>query len=165
MTQRYAKNTSVPVSRSEAQLKELLRRYGADAIMTYEERAQKIAAVVFRVNGRNVRLSLPLPDPTHADFTQKRTSAGRMKERSADEAHRKWEQACRARWRLLVMLVQAKLEAIEASISTFEREFLADIMLPDGDTFAQAVASGRADKILGPADGSIPLLPAAGAGR
>lgn len=159
MTQRYAKDTSVPVSRSEAHLKELLRRYGADAIMTYEERSQKIAAVAFRVNGRNVRLTLPLPDPSERAFTHKRHSSGNWIARKKPEAFQKWEQACRARWRLLVLLVQAKLEAIEAEVSTFDREFLADIVLPGGETFHQVVASGRADKLLGPADGSIPLLP------
>lgn len=154
MTQRYAKETKVPVSRSEAQLKDLLRRYGADAIMTYEEkRPVARAAVAFRMNERNVRLSLVLPDPYDEDFAL--TETGR--DRSDDARHRAWEQGCRARWRLLVLLTQAKLEAIEAGTTTFEREFLADIMLPSGQTFHEAVASGRADKLLG--DGKTPLLP------
>jgi len=159
VSQQYAKETSVPVSRSEAQLKELLRRYGADAIMTYEERAQQIAAVAFRAKGRNVRLTLPLPDPTEKQFTHVRRSNGKFGPRTKAEAFRKWEQACRARWRLLVLLVQAKLETIEAGVSTFDREFMADIMLPTGETFSQAVAQGKADKLLGPPGGSVPLLP------
>lgn len=163
MVQRYAKDTSVPVSRSESQLKELLRRYGADAIMTYEERSARIAAVAFRVRGRNVRLTLPLPDPAAKELTHRRTPNGFLRPRPKAEALARWEQACRSRWRLLVLLVQAKLEAIEAQVSTFEREFLADIMLPSGETFSEAVAQGKADQLLGPADGSVPLLLGGGA--
>jgi hypothetical protein len=45
-----------------------------------------------------------------------------------------WEQACRQRWRALALVVKAKLEAVECGISTFEEEFLAWMMLPDGST-------------------------------
>ena len=39
-------------------------------------------------------------------------------------AHGRWEQACRQRWRALALVIKAKLEAIDAEISTFEEEFL-----------------------------------------
>ncbi|MCF7821873.1 MAG: hypothetical protein K9M17_05480 [Mariprofundaceae bacterium] len=41
-----------------------------------------------------------------------------------------WRQA----WRALNLVVKAKLEAVESGITTFEDEFLAHIMLPDGST-------------------------------
>lgn len=49
--------------------------------------------------------------------------------------HKAWEQACRQRWRALALAIKAKLEAVEAGITTFEDEFMAHIVLPDGSTF------------------------------
>ena len=48
----------------------------------------------------------------------------------------KWEQACRQRWRALALVIKAKLEAVESGITTFEDEFLAHIVMPDGQTVA-----------------------------
>lgn len=49
-------------------------------------------------------------------------------------AVRRWEQACRQRWRALLLVVKAKLEAIETGIATFDGEFMANIVLPGGGT-------------------------------
>jgi hypothetical protein len=48
--------------------------------------------------------------------------------------------ACRARWRALALVIKAKLEAVESGITTFEEEFLAHIVLPDGTTLGQWAA-------------------------
>lgn len=54
--------------------------------------------------------------------------------RSADAAYKAWEQACRSKWRSLFLCIKAKLEAVECGITEFEDEFLAHIVLPDGNT-------------------------------
>ena len=73
---------------------------------------------------------MPLPDPGSDEFTL--TPTGR--ERSGKAAEDAYEQAVRQRWRALALVIKAKLEAVEAGISTVEREFLDAIMLPDGRT-------------------------------
>jgi hypothetical protein len=50
-----------------------------------------------------------------------------------------YEQACRQRWRALLLIVKAKLEAVTAGISTVEREFLPDVVLPNGATVGEWV--------------------------
>jgi hypothetical protein len=45
-----------------------------------------------------------------------------------------YDQAVRQRWRALVLVLKAKLEAIESGISSFEDEFLAQTVLPDNTT-------------------------------
>lgn len=65
--------------------------------------------------------------------------------RAAKKANRKqayeaWEQACRSRWRALYLIIKAKLEAVDSGISTIEREFLYDIVLPDGKTVGEYMA-------------------------
>ena len=57
--------------------------------------------------------------------------------RTAADQQSAWEQACRQRWRALLLIIRAKLEAAEAGISTLETEFLANIVLPDGRTAGQ----------------------------
>ncbi len=58
--------------------------------------------------------------------------------RRADSvAEKNWEQACRQRWRALALVIKAKLEAVSAGISVFEDEFLANIVLPDGQLVGQ----------------------------
>ena len=48
-----------------------------------------------------------------------------------------WEQACRQHWRSLLLIILAKLEAVESGITTLESEFLANIVLPYGGTVGQ----------------------------
>jgi len=66
-----------------------------------------------------------------------------------------WEQACRQRWRALNLAILAKLEAVEAGITTFEEEFLAHLVLPNGKTVGQwaVPAVGKALS-----DGKMPPL-------
>jgi hypothetical protein len=68
---------------------------------------------------------------------------------------KQWEQGCRARWRQLYLLVKAKIEAVSIGLSTVEREFLADVYLPDGRTVGEALAPQLAEAY---ANGTFPRL-------
>ena len=125
----YANKTDVNSERSRAEIERTLRRYGAHAFM-YGTRAQ-LAAVQFEVKGRRILFRLELPDP--ADHIFHYSSTGRVK-RTPSAAHEAWEQACRQRWRALALIIKAKLEAVEAGISSFELEFLPYTVLPNGTT-------------------------------
>jgi hypothetical protein len=74
---------------------------------------------------------VPLPDRRAKAFTHTPAKGLRRHESDALAA---WEQACRQRWRALALVVKAKLEAVEAGISTFEEEFMAHLILPSGHT-------------------------------
>ncbi len=131
---RYAENTSVSSEASRGEIERTLERYGADAFMYGWQ--DDNAIVGFRMNNRQVKFLLPLPardDPTFTTYTSGRVNI-RTFERSPDEARRRWEQACRQRWRALALVIKAKLEAVEAEISSFEEEFLAWTVLPNGTT-------------------------------
>lgn len=125
---RYAANTEVPSDRSRAEIERTLRRYGASAF-AYGWEGNR-AQIGFKLADRQIRFMLPLPDPEAEEFTL--TPTGR--ERSEKAAEDAYEQAVRQRWRALALVIKAKLEAVEAGISTVEREFLDAIMLPDGRT-------------------------------
>ncbi len=130
----YAANTEVSTDRSKQEIERTLQRYGADQFI-YGWDAER-AVVGFRIANRQVKMVLPLPDRNAEAFTCYR-QGGVLKRRTSESAAQRWEQACRQRWRALALVIKAKLEAVEAGISTIEREFLSDIVLPDGSTFGQ----------------------------
>ncbi len=127
----YAENTSVSTEKSRAEIERTLQRYNADQFM-YGWDADK-AVVGFRMAGRQIRFLLPIPDKEDCRFTH--TPTGKVRKQNA--AYNEWEQACRQKWRALSLVIKAKLEAVEAGIAIFEDEFMANIVLPNGDTVSQ----------------------------
>ena len=151
----FAKNTNVSRSRSLEEIETTLLRYGATGF-AYGWEGDK-AMVQFQAAGRRIRFMVGMPDRESAEFTE--TPTGR--ERSADAAFKEWDQACRQRWRALALVVKAKLEAVESGITSFEAEFLAHIVLPNGSTVAQqALPAVAAAYETGKMQ---PMLPGAGA--
>lgn len=124
----YARGTSVSVDRSKQDIESVLKRYGADQFMYGWK--EDMAIIGFRAHERMIRFELPIPDKS----AFKRTASGRMRHGSSatiDAAH---DQAIRQRWRALVLVIKAKLEAVASGITTFEDEFLAHIVLATGET-------------------------------
>jgi hypothetical protein len=129
---RYASKTTVPVERSRNEIEYTLQRYGASQFMYGWDGSGAVIAFIVDTGPaqrRQVRFHLPLPSRDERRFTHHSRGP-----RSAAAAETEWEQACRQRWRALLLVVKAKLEAVESGIATFEDEFLAYIMLPDGGT-------------------------------
>jgi hypothetical protein len=125
------------VSRSKADVDELLDRYGADTIAMGSSTTQ--AVVAFRYANRHVRIVLPMPDRTSRDVTHKRVNQhrGGLVERTQAEQDKAYDQLVRERWRALLLMLKAKLEAVETGLVTFEQEFLAHVQLPDGATVGE----------------------------
>lgn len=137
----YAANTTVSVEKSRAEIEATLARYGADSF-AYAT-SPGIAIIGFQVTPPSgirlsIRMTLPIPRKSEERFTH-RTVYGRLTENSPEQTNKLWEQACRSSWRSLCLVIKAKLEACASGISTVEREFMADIMLPNGQTMGQQV--------------------------
>ena len=131
---RYAKDTSVSVDRSIMELRSLFQGYEAEGF-AWEEVGEQIR-VGCVLQGFRVRFEVPLPDLKSRQFTE--TPTGR--ERTESQADALYDQEVRRRWRVLVLAVKAKLELIQAEVSTVEREFLADLVLPNGETISERLA-------------------------
>ncbi len=153
---RYAENTSVSVENSRGEIERTLQRYGADSFAYGWEAGR--AVVQFVTQDRHIRFVLPLPDKNDQAYTH---TPGKGLVRTEADAYKAWEQACRQRWRALALAIKAKLEAAEAGITTFEDEFMAHIVLPDGSTFG-AWARPQIAKVY--ASGEMPSLLALEAG-
>lgn len=126
----YAGTTTVPVEKTRNEIEKLLMLHGAGEF-AYSSRAGQYT-IGFELGGRYIRYNMPMPDPDDRAFT--RTPTGRS--RSTSEARAAYEQAVRQRWRALLLIVKAKLEAVRAGVSTVENEFLAWTVVPDGRTVA-----------------------------
>lgn len=125
---RYAAETSVSSEKSRSEIEATLARYGASGFMYGWHGANAIVA--FECAGRRVRFDLPLPARDDPAFTH---TPGRNLRRSPTQQAAAYEQAVRQRWRALALVIKAKLEAVESGITLFEDEFLAHIVLPNGD--------------------------------
>lgn len=156
----YAENTSVSVERSQGELKAMMGRYGAEAFGLMEEGGGSRALVEFIIEpeeGRRLRVRFVLTMPDREEY---RATPSGKKRRDNDATWRAWEQACRSRWRALVLVCKAKLEAVDAGISTFEQEFLPHLVTASGETIGQRLLPDLQRSL---AKGSgLRLLPAAG---
>lgn len=131
----YAESTTVNRARSIEEIERILQRYGAERFMYGSDTRTKVAAIGFTVNNRMYQITVPLPDKNDKEFL--RTETGRT--RTRENATRLYEQTVRQRWRIVVLLLKAKFEAIDLGVSSFRDEFLAYTLLPDGSTLSQWV--------------------------
>lgn len=119
----YAEKTSVPVDRSQAEIKKILQKYSASEFVFGE--SNHAAMVMFQMKGRRIKFLLPMPQ-------QPKESWKKMSQQVLD-------QKVRTRWRALVLAIKAKLECVESGIATLEQEFMAHIVLPNGQTVGDLV--------------------------
>lgn len=148
---RYAENTSVGSDKSRAEIEKTLVRYGATGFMYGWQGST--AVVFFEMNQRRLKFSLPLPDRNSKEFTH---TPARSTKRSPAQIEEAYEQAVRQKWRALALVIKAQLEAVESGIKTFEDAFMAEIVLPSGDTVGtwmkpqiqHAYATGKMPSLL-----------------
>jgi hypothetical protein len=153
---RYAEGTSVPVDQSRREVEKVLQRYGASGFgYAWDRREEKrcrayhpenkpkpdvaecaaghhagyietdireLVHITFKLNERVVRLDVPMPT-----------------KHEAGGSNEKLERRTRERWRALVLVLKAKLEAVTCGISTLETEFLANMVMRNGMTIGQAM--------------------------
>lgn len=113
------------------EIERTLTRYGADQFMYgWKDLA---AVIAFRAKGRNIRFMLPMPSKDDKRYLRD----GRNSIRPLDRRLAAWEQDQRQRWRALALCIKAKLEAVAAGITQFDDEFMAQIVLPNGQTMSE----------------------------
>jgi hypothetical protein len=116
-----AAETRVPVSQSRMEIERLLEKHKAKQYATSVDYDALSARVQFRLHDRIIRFMIVLPDPKKFRQTVK------------------YAQADRQRWRALLLVIKAKLEAVENGITTFEDEFMAHVVMPNDRTVAELV--------------------------
>jgi hypothetical protein len=141
---RYARDTYVRVEKSMADLRKVVQRYGAKEFGVFD--GETSCGVMFTVKGIRIKIALDLPTP---EAYRRNSTGALMGSTQAKEAHQK---AVRQRWRALVLVVTAKLEAVESGIETVEQAFMPYLVMSNGQTMGEMVMpqiAGGQLKLLG----------------
>ena len=113
MPTKYAEKTSVAPERTRAEIEATLKRFGATGFLYATE--GDAAVIMFTMRKRRVLFRLPLP------------------ERLLFRTQVQHEQAVRSAWRGLLLVIKAKLVAIESGVVSFESEFMAHFVIPGSE--------------------------------
>lgn len=111
---KYAKNTTVPITRTKIQIQDLLISWGIEEF--FFGTSPRGDGIGFKFEGRVYKHNVPMPPDKNI------------------LSDRQYEQKVRQRWRILYMSLKMKLEEIDSGGMSFEDQFLAMMCLPDGST-------------------------------
>lgn len=134
----YAQNTKVDALNSQAEILRILHKNGVvehafgNAI---GDDGLARSMVTFRNAGIAYRIAIIMPDEGHEAFTHSETGRPRV----ASAAENAWKQECRRRWRSMVLLIKAKLVAVDDGITEFEEEFMPYAVTDTGETIAERI--------------------------
>ena len=129
MSSGYARGTEVSVDRTRAELERVLAAHGATGFGYGWDNG--LHRVIFRVADRMIRLEVR--EPSRAEFA--RTPTGRS--RSAAQITEQVSAETRRRWRSLLLVTKARFVAVEDGVQSLEDAFMADVVLPDGQTVGE----------------------------
>jgi hypothetical protein len=138
----YARNTTVPVEKSRAEIERLLSQHKCTKFLAGVDHEAHRATVQFQAHQRIIKFDITLPNPGDPKYRKIKNS---YLQRTTAGVEKLVEQETRTRWRALLLVIKAKLEAIESGIATFEDEFLAHVMLPNQQTVAEWVGPAVAE--------------------
>jgi hypothetical protein len=105
----YAQRTNIPIDKTRLDIERLVRRYGAKGFASAWQDHPTAggagrARVEFIAHDRHIRLTVEVPAN---------------------------EQKAKGKWRVLLLMVKAKLVAVDAGVVSFEEAFFADIVMPE----------------------------------
>jgi len=140
--------TSVPVSRTVAQIQARLVEHGARAVMMEYGDDGRIKALSFNVKMPNGELPIRMPIDTAATLRvlERQAYNREIPARYANEEH-----AYRVAWRIIKDWVEAQVSLLETEMVRLEQIFLPYVITPGGQTIYQVMA-GKGF-LLGPGEG------------
>jgi hypothetical protein len=143
---RYAEGTTVAVSKSRADISDILEKHGCTTMMWGTQPTGD--ALEFHLAGHVYRFLIERPT---VESLRKRDGKNYVYPHNVDWPG-KVEAEWRRRWRAHVLLIKAKLEfSNDGDVTTLAREFLPYAVMSDGRTLLENVEGG-----------GVPLLLAAG---
>lgn len=137
----YAHGTQVPVDRTRGEIDKLLTKHGASGFMYGTTNGQ--ALVAFEMRDRRLRFIVPMPVHNKSRSNEREVAA-----------------ETRRRWRALLLVLKAKLEAVASEIITFDEEFLAHIVVHGSQTVGDVMVPQMREALTS----GNPLPPLLGSG-
>lgn len=123
---RFAEGTRVAVTKTLAEIENLVRTRGGQRFFRAEQEDQM--SLGWAQADRMVMFTVTLPPLK--DFEKKPRGYGR---RSTQEQLAAREQAMREHWRAVLLVIKAKFASVDSKIETFEESFLSQIVVPGPD--------------------------------
>ena len=117
---RFAATTSVPIDRSQSEIQRTLTKYGATEFMFGQGVDFYFVAFQFKQRAIKIRIDAP-PRTIKRDSWSKEMVA-----------NPKFDQLLKQKFRCLLLIIKAKLEAVESGIVTVEQEFMPYLVMADG---------------------------------
>lgn len=146
---KYAEGTMVPVSRSRDEIERVLAKHGAADHIVWDQRDEAIS-LGFRYAGWPIRITVRVParesyreDPDH------------WKPRSDNQVAQLYTAELRRRYRVLLIQLKSRLEAVDDEDMTAEEAFLPYLLLPGGQTLGGTLAPQLGEILEG---GQVPEL-------
>lgn len=131
---RFAAGTTVSVEKSQAEIRELLRKYGVPVDDHYFAGVREgNIFVTFRVDAIYYRLELPLAKAEDARFAK---FAGRAAK--PNERQQMADQHAREQWRALLLVTKGLVVSIDAGLP-LKQAFVGQMLLPSNQTVQQAM--------------------------
>lgn len=130
-------NTQVPVDRSQAQIRSLLAKHGAQRFSFHEgvgdvDKRQWVALEFVHAADFErptlIRLAVPLKMPDAKELADKARRA--YSKTLGDITREAQEKETRRIWRVIFYSLKSRLEAVEEQVETFEQAFLPHIVDP-----------------------------------
>ena len=125
----FAANTTVPVEKSQADVRKMLLAYGASGILLGFNEGREVIAFV--IDDLHIRFTFDTPRMEDYAVQKDGKPQGAIQSREAAE------KAHRTVWREMHLNIKAKLVMATSKYRTVFEEFHADIVLPDGQTFSE----------------------------
>lgn len=118
---KYAENTKVDSATTQAQIRKMLEQHGAVEGFVVGEQGG-IAVLSFHMKDRRLTFRMAIPRVQHGGTERANAAA---------------TQEMRRMWRSLLLCIKAKLESVRSGIESFEDAFLAQTVLPSGETMGE----------------------------
>lgn len=139
MTNRYAEGTEVSLEQSQREIETLLRRYGASKFAINYETEE----IIFEIHGVAGKVSIRKPNINDRDIQKTKTGL----QRNRQDIERAYEQKKRQRWRVMLLLLKAALEAVECGVMSVEEALLPHLILRNGQKISEAYLASVSSKI------------------
>ncbi len=140
--------STVPVSRTVAQVQAKLVEHGARAVMMEYDDRGRITALAFNVKTPNGDLPIRLPIDAAATL---RVLERQYDNREIPRKYVKEEHAYRVAWRIIKDWVEAQMSLLQTEMVKMEEIFLPYIITQGGQTIYQVMAEKHF--LLGPGEG------------
>lgn len=140
MTAGYAAKTKVDPNRTREEIVTLLRKAGATKVapMSDYETGQEILLVELPTRRLRFAIRMPLPtDEAVVYYDEPPGPSGKPRKRPVNLAQVMLQQITRTKWRKLHLYIKAKLDAVAEGTATIEDEFLAQTVMPNGQTVGE----------------------------